>query len=80
MPEYKTKDIFEASWIYSQKAPLLRLDPDGNYFWFVFANDENFTSSLSEKYWRQTATGNIKEYVNSLKSLKDLIFSQKHNY
>lgn len=74
---YRTKDIFEASWIYSQNIPLLRMEPDGNYFWFVF-NDPISSQKLSTTYWSQQATGNIKQFVNSLKTLKDLVFSQKH--
>lgn len=72
---YKTKDIFEASWIYSQNIPLLGLEPDGKYFWFVFAKNDN-CQSLSSGYWSQKATGNIKQFVNSLKTLKDLVFSK----
>lgn len=73
---YKTKDIFEASWIYSQGALLSHLDPDSNYFWFVF-NDKSACQQLSSDYWTQKATGNIKQFVNSLKTLKDLVFSQR---
>ncbi len=73
---YKTKDIFEASWIHSQDNPLIRLEPDGKYFWFVFLNCET-CQNLSSAYWSQKATGNIKQFVNSLKTVKDLVFSQK---
>lgn len=73
---YKTKDIFEASWIYSQGPLLSQLEPDNGYFWFVF-NDKSACQQLSSDYWTQKATGNIKQFVNSLKTLKDLVFSQK---
>jgi hypothetical protein len=76
MKEYKTKDIFEAAWIYSQNIELLNLEKDGAYSWFVFAN-ENSCKKLSVDYWSQKAVGNIKYFVNSLKTLKDLIFSKK---
>ena len=72
---YKTKDIFEASWIYSQNVKLLGLEPDGKYFWFVFS-DEELCKSLSSDYWSQKASGNIKQFVNSLKTLKDLVYSK----
>lgn len=75
MDEWQTKDIFEASWVYSQNVPLLRLDPDERYFWFVFQN-KNLCESLSTDYWQQNANGNIKHFVNSLKTLKDLVFSK----
>lgn len=76
--QYKTKDIYEAAWIYSQEVKLLRIEPDGRYFWFVF-DDEKSCNSLSPLYWTQKASGNIKQFVNSFKTLKDLIFSQKED-
>lgn len=72
---YKTKDIFEASWIYSRDIPLLWLEPDGKYFWFVFEN-KDLVEPIASQYWSQKATGNIKQFVNSLKTLKDLVFSK----
>lgn len=72
---YKTKDIFEASWIYSQNIKLLNLEPDGKYSWFVF-NDRPRCEKASLDYWSQRANGNIKQFVNSLKTLKDLVFSR----
>lgn len=76
MDEYKTKDIFEAAWIYSQDIALLRLEPDRNYYWFVFS-DKAKSNKLSTDYWTQKAEGNIRKFVNSQKTLKDLIFSKK---
>jgi len=76
---YKTKDIFEASWIYSQNIKLLGLEPDGKYFWFVFDN-QGLCEPLSSDYWSQKADGNIKQFVNSLKTLKDLVFSKNSEH
>lgn len=73
---YRTKDIFEASWIYSQNVKLLNLEPDGKYSWFVF-QDETLCKKLASDYWSQKAIGNIKQFVNSLKTLKDFVFSRK---
>lgn len=77
MNEYKTKDIFEAAWIYSQEITLLELEENGDYFWFVFKNKDT-CEKLSSDYWTQKSIGNIKQFVNSLKTLKDLIFSKKN--
>lgn len=75
MKKYKTKDIYEAAWIYSQQIPLVELEPDIKYFWFVF-EEKIKCQELSREYWSQKAEGNIKQYVNSLKTLKDMIFSK----
>lgn len=78
MDKYKTKDIFEASFIYSQDITLSSLEPDQHYFWFVFT-PRNEAESLSTSYWSGKATGNIKKFVDSLKTLKDLVFSRKED-
>lgn len=79
MDEWKTKDIFEAAWVYSQEIPLIRLDPDARYYWFVFQK-KKACEELSKSYWQRQATGNIKAFVDSLKTVKDLVFSQKREY
>lgn len=75
MKEFKTKDIFEASWLHSQNMSLSKLVPDSRYFWFVF-NEGTKCESLSTEYWAQKAVGNIKDFVNSYKTLKDMVFSR----
>lgn len=73
---YKTKDIFEASFIYSKKPSFLGLELGGQYYWFVFANPQE-CERLSADYWSGKAEGNIKDFVDSNKTLKDLVFSRK---
>jgi len=72
---YKTKDIFEGAYLHSLKITLTRLEPDTHYFWFVFDNKKG-CESLASSYWSGIATGNIKDFVNSYKTLKDLVFSR----
>lgn len=72
---YKTKDIFEGAWIYSQNIKFLGLEEDGKYFWFTFDELDTCTN-LSGAYWSQKAEGNVKHFVNSYKTLKDLIYSK----
>ncbi|KKP38930.1 MAG: hypothetical protein UR29_C0010G0033 [Candidatus Woesebacteria bacterium GW2011_GWC2_33_12] len=78
MDKFKTKDIFEASFIYSQDVDLANLELDSNYYWFVFMQKEN-AEKLSSLYWSGKAEGNIKKFVDSLKTLKDLVFSRKRD-
>lgn len=72
---YKTKDIFEASFLYSKDIPLMGLQSGGKYFWFVFNNPQN-SQELADQYWAKRAEGNIKSFVDSFKTLKDLVFSK----
>lgn len=75
MQKYKTKDIFEASWILSQVKALSDLEPAAGYFFFVF-EDFNKCKALSQEYWNSKAVGDIKEFVNSYRMLKDMVFSR----
>ncbi len=77
---YKTKDIFEASYIYSEGIHFVGLESGGNYYWFVFQNVDDTCSKLSQNYWAGLAIGNIKNFVASQKTLKDLIFSKGASY
>jgi len=56
MDKFKTKDIFEASFIYSQDVDLANLELDSNYYWFVFMQKEN-AEKLSSLYWSGKAEG-----------------------
>lgn len=76
MDTYKTKDIFEAAWIFSQQIRLIKLEPGDKYSWFVF-DQPSQCQMLSSSYWSQSATGNIRAFVNSYKTLKDLVFSKR---
>ncbi|OGC51756.1 hypothetical protein A2982_00540 [candidate division WWE3 bacterium RIFCSPLOWO2_01_FULL_39_13] len=75
---YQTKDIFEASFLYATGVPLLELERDDRYFFFVFEDHKSTCGTLSKSYWTETTTKNVnaKSFVNAQKSLRDLIFSK----
>jgi len=73
---WKTKDLYEASYIYSQNIPLIGLEGTTKQFFFVF-DECHKCVILSQDYWAQKAEGNIKAYANSIRTLKDLVFSKK---
>ncbi len=79
MDTFKTKDLFEAAWLHSNNIPFIHLEPENNFFWFVFSN-KNQCQDLSSVFWSQNAHGNISFFINSLKMLKDLIFSRRSAY
>ena len=76
MSDYLVKDLYEASYLYSIKQPLIRLEREDNFFWFVF-KDKIACEKLANDYWSSLAMGNIKDYADSIKSLKDRLFAQK---
>ena len=74
--EYKTKDLHEASFLYAKGKKLLRLEGGDREFWFVFEDLES-CEILSNSYWSREATIVAKELIDSIRTLKDMIFSKK---
>ncbi len=72
---YRTKDLSEASFLYSQSKKLIKLENDKGKFWFIF-DDKDSCSDLSESFWRKEATVNAKEFADSIRTLKGLIFNR----
>lgn len=73
--EFRTKDLYEASVLYSLGKKVLRLEGSGNQYWFVFA-DSDSCKEFSDLYWRGEIEVNAKSLVNCIRDLKDRIFSQ----
>lgn len=74
---YKTKDIGEAAALLTQGIKLISLDYDvAGFFWFVF-EDTGIIQETANKYWFGNLMQNVKRYNESLKTLKDRIFSQR---
>lgn len=75
--EYRCKDLFEGSLIYSKGQELLRLEPEGDFFWFVFQDDNNMCESLANLFWAGKIEVNAKHFADSISTLKNRIFSIK---
>jgi len=73
--QFKTKDLYEASYLQSKGKRLVKLESEGRIFWFVFERED--CEKLSQEYW--TGTGEIppKAYSDSIRSLKDRVFARK---
>ncbi len=68
---YQTKDFNEASLLLANKLPLVSVKRKGScYFQFKFPDR---ASQLSEAYWSGDLTGNIREFVDAQRRIKDLI-------
>lgn len=73
---YFTKDLSEAAAIFCKNAKLLRLKQEQNFYWFVF-QDKQLCEQLSNSYWAGELQVSAKTYADSLKSLKERVFSRK---
>lgn len=74
--EYKTRDIGEATALLTLKRKFLRLDNDGDFFWFVFKDKK--TSLIADRYWSGALKVGAKDYNNCFKDLKDRIFARQN--
>ena len=73
---YYTKDLSEAGAILCQGTKLLRLEQEQNFYWFVF-QDKNLCQQFSNAYWTNELRVSAKTYADSLKSLKERLFSRR---
>jgi len=75
--EYRCKDLFEGSLLYSKGQKLLRFEPEGDFFWFVFENDNDLCESLANSFWAAEIEVNAKHFSDAISTLKNRIFSLK---
>lgn len=74
--DYLVKDLYEAAFLYSQGKELRDLRRENNFYWFVFEDKKDCEKSAAD-YWSGKAIGNIKSYSESIRILKERLFSQK---
>ena len=76
MEQFRTKDIYEASALVAANLPIIGLEADSGFYWFVF---ESATAcrKLSNSYWSNQLTVLAKDYADAIRSLKDRIFASK---
>lgn len=73
--EYKTKDLGEAGALLTKNVKLLRLESQGEFYWFVF--EGGGIKKISDDYWSGDLLVSAKLYNDSLRSLKDRLFAQR---
>lgn len=74
--EYYVKDLYEASFLYASGINLLRLERDKANYYFIFS-DRHQCEKLRDLYWSYNASINAKKLVDSIKSLKERLFSNE---
>jgi hypothetical protein len=75
MDNYRTKDLYEAAFLYASGKRLIQSQNGSGKIWFVFG-DEPSCRALSDSFWRKEASVNAKEFADSIRTLKDLIFNR----
>lgn len=74
MSEFRTTDLYEASYLYAVGAEFLRLEGEGQK-WFVFSKKEE-CEELAKSFWGRKGVVNAKEFVDAIRTLKDLLFAR----
>lgn len=74
MNNYKTKDLYEAAFLYASGITLKGLESDGKQMLFVFLGGE--MSQLSDSYWSKSGVVVAKDYADAIRSLKDRLFAR----
>lgn len=77
--EYKTKDLYEAAFLFNKGFDLLHIDKEGRICWFIFKDDFGTlnASDQAQKFWNKEAIVDAKSYVDAIRNLKSRIFSKQ---
>ncbi len=75
MNSYKTKDLYEAAFLYASGVKLTGLENDGKQMLFVFLGGE--VNQLSDTYWSKSGQIVAKDYADGIRSLKDRLFARR---
>ena len=73
---YRTKDLALAAFLYVSNKKLSGLEEDNGKFLFVF-NGKADCEKLTDAFWRKEAMVNAREFCDSLRTMKDLIFNRE---
>ena len=75
---FRTQNIDEASFLYTSRMKLVKLEEDGcsNKYWFVF-DDRDKCEELISRFYQRAALVDDKELCDSMNTLKDMVFGRK---
>ncbi len=70
----RIKDLYLAALLYAKGQKLLSVDRQGKLCWFVF-QDKALCEQLQQQFFAKSVFVNAREYADSIRTLKDLVFS-----
>ncbi len=75
---YITQDLHEASVLYTSRKKLIELRGLSNdeNFWFIF-EDAKDCQRIINLFWQRELVMNIRDFCDSMRSLKDLVFNRR---
>lgn len=72
--EFRTKDLYLASYLFAKEKILARVDREKHICWFVF---EDISNETINKFWAGKAECDAKTFADAIRTLKDRIFSEQ---
>ncbi len=72
--QYRCRDLYLASFIYSQGQEFIKIERLGNICWFIF-KDKSSCDQLESLFWANKASANPRSFSDSIRTLKSLIFT-----
>ena len=76
MENYRTKDLSVAAFLYASHKKLITTEHENGTVYFIFADKPN-CFELTNSFWRREAFVNAKEFADSFRTLKDIIFNKE---
>ena len=73
---YQVKDLYLAAFLRVQGRILIRTIREQTVCWFVFQGKTG-CEELANQYWSDTALVKVKSYVDSIQTMKDLIYARR---
>lgn len=73
--EYKTRDLYIAAMLYALGKKLKSTEKVRNTYWFGFG-DFGDCDEIVNQYWKDQVDVNASKFIEAIKKLKTLIFSQ----
>ena len=75
-PEYKTRDMYLASYLVMHGIPLVKLERDGKRFSFVLGESPKL-KELEAEFYARSARVEPMQYVVAMKQVKSQMYNQQ---
>lgn len=72
---YRVKDLYLAAFLRTNGKVIQSVEKTGSIYWFMFP-DRAACEQLANLYWTNQKAVLVMSYVESIRSLKDIIFAQ----
>ena len=79
---YRTKDLYEAAFLYASHAKLANIDSlseNSRSFWLIFEDHDRCVELLTT-YWQKNAQIDARTFVDAIRNIKTLFIRNRPGY